>query len=119
MMGPVLFGSVLLALSALEYAFMLGIGWQPIADPAGAWLSALALGPYPCPAAGDGTSNHSDILPANYLGALGSPSDKSLRHVASELALSPHYFSESCYCTPVHGDARCSQDHSHRSGSAG
>src|SRR5918999_6613678 len=46
MMGPALFGSVLLALSALEYAFMLGIGWQPIADPAGAWPSALALGPY-------------------------------------------------------------------------
>jgi Protein of unknown function (DUF998) len=46
MMGPALFGSVLLALSSLEYAFMLGIGWQPIADPAGAWPSALALGPY-------------------------------------------------------------------------
>jgi hypothetical protein len=46
MMGPALFGSVLLALSALEYSFMLGIGWQPIADPAGAWPSALALGPH-------------------------------------------------------------------------
>lgn len=46
MMGPALFGSVLLALSALEYSFMLGIGWQPIADPAGAWPSGLALGPY-------------------------------------------------------------------------
>jgi hypothetical protein len=50
----------------------------------------------PCPAAGDGPSNHSDILPANFLGALGSPSDKSLRHVASEPTLSPHNFSESC-----------------------
>jgi hypothetical protein len=50
----------------------------------------------PCPAAGDEPSNHSDILPANYLGALGSPSDKSLRHVASEPTVSPHYFSESC-----------------------
>jgi hypothetical protein len=44
MMGPALFGSVLLTLSALEYDFMLGIGWRPVADPAGAWPSALALG---------------------------------------------------------------------------
>jgi hypothetical protein len=44
--GPVLFGGVLLALSVLEYDFMLGIGWQPVADPAGAWPSGLALGPY-------------------------------------------------------------------------
>jgi hypothetical protein len=34
MMGPALFGTVLLALSALEYDFMLGIGWRPVADPA-------------------------------------------------------------------------------------
>jgi uncharacterized membrane protein YidH (DUF202 family) len=46
MMGPALFGSVLLALSALEYDFMLRIGWSPVADPAGAWPSGLALGPY-------------------------------------------------------------------------
>jgi hypothetical protein len=44
--GPVLFGGVLLTLSVLEYNFMLGIGWQPVADPAGAWPSGLALGPY-------------------------------------------------------------------------
>jgi hypothetical protein len=44
--GPVLFGGVLLALSVLEYDFMLGIGWQPVSDPAGAWPSGLALGPY-------------------------------------------------------------------------
>ncbi len=44
--GPVLFGGVLLALSVFEYHFMLGIGWQPLADPAGAWPSGLALGPY-------------------------------------------------------------------------
>ncbi len=25
---------------------MLGIGWEPIEDPAGAWPSGLALGPY-------------------------------------------------------------------------
>jgi len=46
MMGPILFGTVLLVLSALEYDFMLGIGWRPLADPAGAWPSGLALGPY-------------------------------------------------------------------------
>jgi hypothetical protein len=44
--GAVLFGGVLVALSVLEYDFMLGIGWQPVADPAGAWPSGLALGPY-------------------------------------------------------------------------
>jgi hypothetical protein len=44
--GPVLFGGALLALSDLEYDFMLGIGWQPVTDPAGAWPSGLALGPY-------------------------------------------------------------------------
>jgi len=44
--GPVVFGGVLLALSVLEYDFMLGIGWRPLADPAGAWPSGLTLGPY-------------------------------------------------------------------------
>jgi hypothetical protein len=44
--GPFLFGSVLLALSVLEYDFMLGIGWHPVTNPAGAWPSGLALGPY-------------------------------------------------------------------------
>ncbi len=44
--GPVLFGGVLLTLSVLEYDFMLGIGWLPVANPAGAWPSGLALGPY-------------------------------------------------------------------------
>ena len=44
--GPVLFGGVLLALSVLEHDFMLGIGWRPVADPSGAWPSGLALGPY-------------------------------------------------------------------------
>jgi hypothetical protein len=44
--GPFLFGGILLALSILEYDFMLGIGWRPVSDPAGAWPSGLALGPY-------------------------------------------------------------------------
>jgi uncharacterized membrane protein YidH (DUF202 family) len=46
MVGPVLFGTVLLALTALEYDFMLEIGWHPVTDPADAWPSGLALGPY-------------------------------------------------------------------------
>ena len=44
--GPVLFATVIFALSVLEYNFMLGIGWRPVANPAGAWPSGLALGPY-------------------------------------------------------------------------
>jgi hypothetical protein len=46
MIGPALFATLLLALSALQYDFMLGIGWRPVANPAGAWPSGLALGPY-------------------------------------------------------------------------
>jgi hypothetical protein len=46
MVGPILFATVLLALTAVQYDFMLGIGWQPLSDPAGAWPSGLALGPY-------------------------------------------------------------------------
>jgi hypothetical protein len=45
MIGPALFATLLLALSALQYDFMLGIGWRPVANPAGAWPSGLALGP--------------------------------------------------------------------------
>jgi hypothetical protein len=44
--GPIVFGGTLLALSVLEYDFMVGIGWHPVADPSGAWPSGLALGPY-------------------------------------------------------------------------
>ena len=46
MIGPGLFGLVLLALTSLQYDFMLEIGWRPLADPAGAWPSGLTLGPY-------------------------------------------------------------------------
>ena len=45
-MGPPLFAAVLAGLTALQYDFMLGIGWRPIQDPAGAWPSGLALGPH-------------------------------------------------------------------------
>ncbi len=44
--GPVLFAATLLALTVLQYDFMLGIGWRPLADPAGACPSGLALGPH-------------------------------------------------------------------------
>jgi uncharacterized protein DUF998 len=46
MVGPVLFAATLLTLTVLEYDFMLGLGWRPVGDPAGAWPSGLALGPY-------------------------------------------------------------------------
>lgn len=46
MIGPVLFCVVLFSLTVLQYDFMLGIGWRPIRDPASAWPSGLALGPY-------------------------------------------------------------------------
>jgi len=46
MAGPVLFLSVLVTLTVVQYDFMLGIGWRPLGDPAGAWPSGLALGPY-------------------------------------------------------------------------
>ena len=44
--GPVLFAVTVLVLSVIQYHFMLEIGWRPLADPAGAWPSGLALGPY-------------------------------------------------------------------------
>lgn len=44
--GPVLFGAILVVLTAVQYDFMVEIGWQPLEDPADAWPSGLALGPY-------------------------------------------------------------------------
>ena len=46
MVSPVLFGAVLALLTALQHDFMIGIGWRPLVDPADAWPSGLALGPY-------------------------------------------------------------------------
>jgi uncharacterized membrane protein YidH (DUF202 family) len=46
MTGPALFGGSLATLTALQYDFLLGIGWQPLGDPSGAWPSGLSLGPY-------------------------------------------------------------------------
>jgi hypothetical protein len=46
MSGPALFALVVVTLTVVQYGFMAGIGWRPIMDPAGAWPSGLALGPY-------------------------------------------------------------------------
>lgn len=46
MVGPALFALVVVALTVIQYDFMLGIGWRPREDPAGAWPSGLALGPH-------------------------------------------------------------------------
>jgi len=46
MVGPILFAATLFTLTVVQYDFMLGIGWRPLADPAGAWPSGLALGPH-------------------------------------------------------------------------
>ena len=45
-LGPVLLAAVLVSLTAVQYDSMLGMGWKPLTDPAGAWPSGLALGPY-------------------------------------------------------------------------
>ena len=46
MVGPAIFGTVLAALTVLQRDFMLEIGWEPLKDPSGAWLSGLSLGPH-------------------------------------------------------------------------
>jgi hypothetical membrane protein len=46
MAGPILFGAILVVLTVVQYDFMVEMGWQPLGDPAGAWPSGLALGPY-------------------------------------------------------------------------
>jgi Protein of unknown function (DUF998) len=44
--GPILFGTVLIALTAIQYDFMRGLGWHPLNDPTFDWPSGLALGKY-------------------------------------------------------------------------
>lgn len=46
MAGVLSFAATLVFLTAIQYGFMLSIGWRPIADPGGAWPSGLALGPH-------------------------------------------------------------------------
>lgn len=44
MIGPVLFGTVLITLTILKYDFLLSIGWDPLKRPTFDWPSGLALG---------------------------------------------------------------------------
>lgn len=46
MVGPFLFAGCLVTLTILQYDFLLGIGWEPLRNPSGAWPSGLSLGPY-------------------------------------------------------------------------
>jgi hypothetical protein len=46
MVGPVLFGLVITLLTLLQYDFLVGLGWHPIAPSEVVWPSGLALGPY-------------------------------------------------------------------------
>src|SRR5512138_2907138 len=43
--GPALFGIVVLTLTLAQYAFMRSLGWDPILHPTFDWPSGLALGP--------------------------------------------------------------------------
>lgn len=44
MMGPVLFGFVIITLTILKYDFLLSLGWHPLDAPTFDWPSGLALG---------------------------------------------------------------------------
>ena len=44
--GPLLFGSVLLVLTLIDYDFMGSLGWEPLSVTTSVWPSGLALGPY-------------------------------------------------------------------------
>lgn len=46
LLGPVLFASVLAALTLVKYDFLRSLGWHPINDPTFDWPSGLALGSY-------------------------------------------------------------------------
>lgn len=46
MIGPALFGAMLVILSVVEYDFMLSLRWHPLYRPTVDWPSGLALGPY-------------------------------------------------------------------------
>ena len=45
MLGPLLFGGVICALTVAEYDFMRSLRWHPISAPTTDWPSGLALGP--------------------------------------------------------------------------
>ena len=45
-LGPILFAGGLVTLTTLQYDSLLGLGWEPLREPSGAWPSGLSLGPY-------------------------------------------------------------------------
>jgi hypothetical protein len=46
MIGPLIFGIVLISLTILKYDFLLSLGWHPLRAPTFDWPSGLALGDY-------------------------------------------------------------------------
>lgn len=46
MIGPFLFGIVVISLTTLKYDFLLTLGWHPLLAPTFDWPSGLALGDY-------------------------------------------------------------------------
>jgi hypothetical membrane protein len=46
LLGPMLFGIVVITLTIIKYDFLLGLGWHPLNNPTFDWPSGLALGPY-------------------------------------------------------------------------
>lgn len=44
-LGPLLFGIVVITLTTIQYPFMRSLGWDPIRHPTFDWPSGLALGP--------------------------------------------------------------------------
>jgi hypothetical protein len=46
LLGPMLFGIVVITLTIIKYDFLLGLGWHPLNNPTLDWPSGLALGPY-------------------------------------------------------------------------
>lgn len=46
LLGPILFATVLTALTIIQYDFMRSLGWHPLNDPTFDWPSGLALGKY-------------------------------------------------------------------------
>src|SRR5512135_2262606 len=46
MVGPLLFATVVVTLTRVEYPFLRSLGWDPIRHPTFDWPSGLALGPF-------------------------------------------------------------------------
>ena len=46
LLGPILFATVLIVLTIIQYDFMRSLGWHPVNDPTFDWPSGLALGKY-------------------------------------------------------------------------